>query len=347
MFSSCALKGLDKVSWLILWYYCNNKTCIGLQSHFKFCKAFLYLNIQEGFCRVSQEILKAFNLFHVLRIWNRCLIGFASSIWRTTSSSHNFCRWLSLCLDFIVGTTSAKLLFIKGSILNIVSLQKNCRLLQEVTNCFFLHLSLHDITILITQGPIREVEILPLCEIEESWGENWYTFTASKLFSQSSEGIVWEKLEGPSMYSCLGWVIDTAHGYCYTLDCLFLTFFLNLNIIDRDFIYSKAVDSLASPFNQRSFLHEEFIRLVPEFSGMDLDIHSNILFLEPQDILTLRKASDLHIVHSMLISFIYYELRLRNLIAYVGTTALANLEKLEVSWLNRRMLEGKSHLLLR
>ena len=149
------------------------------------------------------------------------------------------------------------------------------------------------------------------------------------------------------MYSCLGWVIDTAHGYCYTLDCLFLTFFLNLNIIDRDFIYSKAVDCLASPFNPRSFHHEEFIRLVPEFSGMDLDIHSNILFLEPQDILTLRKASDLHIVHSMLISFIYYELRLRNLIAYVGTTALANLEKLEVSWLNRRMLEGKSHLLLR
>ena len=80
---------------------------------------------------------------------------------------------------------------------------------------------------------------------------------------------------------------------------------------------------------------------------MDLDIHSNILFLEPQDILTLSKTSDLHIVHSMLISFIYYELRLRNLIAYVGTTALANLEKLEVSWLNRRMLEGKSHLLLR
>ena len=83
------------------------------------------------------------------------------------------------------------------------------------------------------------------------------------------------------MNSCLGWIIDTTHSYCDSLDCLFLTFFFNLNVIDRDFIYSKAVDSLASPFNQRSLLHEEFIRLVPEFTGMHLDKHPDILFLEP------------------------------------------------------------------
>jgi hypothetical protein len=148
------------------------------------------------------------------------------------------------------------------------------------------------------------------------------------------------------MYSRLCWIIDTTHGYCNTLDSLFLSFFFNLNIINLDLIYSKAVDSLASPFNQRSFLHKEFIGLVPEFSIMHLDKHSNIFFLEPYDVLTLGKTTYLHIVHTVLVPFIYYELCLGNLIVYVAATGLANLEKLEVGGLDRGMLEGQSHLLL-
>ena len=83
------------------------------------------------------------------------------------------------------------------------------------------------------------------------------------------------------MHSCFGWIVDTTNGNCNSLDGLFLTFFFNLNIIDRHFIYSKAVNSLASSFNQRSLFHQEFIGLVPEFTGMHLDKHSDILFLKP------------------------------------------------------------------
>jgi hypothetical protein len=68
---------------------------------------------------------------------------------------------------------------------------------------------------------------------------------------------------------------------------------------------------------------------------MHLDKHSNIFFLEPYDILTLGKATYLHIINSELVPFIYYELCLRNLIVYIAATGLANLEKLEVGGLNR------------
>jgi hypothetical protein len=68
---------------------------------------------------------------------------------------------------------------------------------------------------------------------------------------------------------------------------------------------------------------------------MHLDKHSNIFFLEPYDVLTLSKATYLHIVHSMLVPFIYYKLCLRNLIVYVAAAGLANLEKLEVGGLDR------------
>jgi hypothetical protein len=68
---------------------------------------------------------------------------------------------------------------------------------------------------------------------------------------------------------------------------------------------------------------------------MHLDKHSNIFFLEPYDVLTLGKTTYLHIVHSVLVPFIYYELCLRNLIVYVAATGLANLEKLEVRGLDR------------
>jgi hypothetical protein len=68
---------------------------------------------------------------------------------------------------------------------------------------------------------------------------------------------------------------------------------------------------------------------------MHLDKHSNIFFIEPYDVLTLGKTTYLHIVHSVLVPFIYHELSLRNLIVYVAATGLANLEKLEVSGLNR------------
>jgi hypothetical protein len=68
---------------------------------------------------------------------------------------------------------------------------------------------------------------------------------------------------------------------------------------------------------------------------MHLDKHSNIFFLEPYDVLTLGKTTYLHIVHSMFVSIIYYELCLSNLIVNVAATGLANLEKLEVGGLDR------------
>ena len=79
---------------------------------------------------------------------------------------------------------------------------------------------------------------------------------------------------------------------------------------------------------------------------MHLDEHSDILFFEPYDILTLGKTTDLDIVNSMLVSLIYNQLRFGNLIVNVAATALANLEKLEVSGLDRGVFEWESHFLL-
>jgi len=148
------------------------------------------------------------------------------------------------------------------------------------------------------------------------------------------------------MHSGLSRIKDTTDCNSDPLHSLFLTFLIDLYIIDRDFIDSKAVDSLASPFNQRSFLHEEFIWLIPKISFMYLDRHADSLFLEPQLVQAFGKSTYLHIINAILVSFIDNKLGLANLIADIGATRLTHLEELEVSRLDWTVLEGKSHFLL-
>lgn len=148
------------------------------------------------------------------------------------------------------------------------------------------------------------------------------------------------------MDSCLGRVIDTSNCHGHSLDCLLLTIFFHLDIADLNLINSQAVDSLSGPFNEGSFLHQELIGLVPEFTFVHLNAHPDAFFLEPQLILTLSQAADLHIVNPMLISLIHNQFGLANLVADVGATRLADLNELEISRLDRAVLERQSHLLL-
>ena len=149
------------------------------------------------------------------------------------------------------------------------------------------------------------------------------------------------------MNSSFGRIINTTNCNSDSLNSLLGSFFFYLNIINLNLIYSKAVDSLASPFNERSFLHEELEWLIPKISLVHLYVHSDTLFLKPQLILTLSKATYFNIVDAMLVSFINYKLGLWDLVANIGPAGLINFEELKVGRLNRGMLERKSNFLLR
>lgn len=142
-------------------------------------------------------------------------------------------------------------------------------------------------------------------------------------------------------------IINTTNCNSDSLNSLLGSFFFHLNIVDLNLIYSKTVDSLASPFNERSFLHEELEWLIPKISLVYLYVHSDTLFLKPQLILTLSKATYFDIVDAMLVSFINYKLGFWDLVANIGATGLINFEELKVGRLNRGMLERKSNFLLR
>jgi len=67
---------------------------------------------------------------------------------------------------------------------------------------------------------------------------------------------------------------------------------------------------------------------------MHLDRHADTLFLEPQLVQAFGKSANLHIIDSVLVSFIDNKLGLANLIADIGATCLTHLEELEVSRLD-------------
>ena len=83
------------------------------------------------------------------------------------------------------------------------------------------------------------------------------------------------------MDSSLAWVVNTTNSDCDLLYGFLIALLLNLDLANGDLIYSQAVDSLASSFNYGTFLHEEFVGVVPEVTLMHLNVHSNALFLEP------------------------------------------------------------------
>jgi hypothetical protein len=79
---------------------------------------------------------------------------------------HFFCKHLAFGFYPVVLGACSELLLVESGIANVVALQEHSWLLKEIPDGLLLHLSLHYVPVLIAQGAIRQINVLPLAEVE-------------------------------------------------------------------------------------------------------------------------------------------------------------------------------------
>lgn len=239
---------------------------------------------------MRQEVLEALYLFHqclVIWVWHSVLDRPRSCLFCCIASDCSLSCRLHLSFDAIVLGTCIELLLVESGVPYVVPFEEDSWLLQEVANGLLLHLALENVPVLVAELPVREVDVLPLSELEERCTKITEMTVLGELLGDRLMQVIGEELEGPSVHSGLLNVVVAAEGHSNSLhDLLVIRLLVDAlpggHVRDVDVVDAQTVDSLPCPLDDGALLDEELLRVVPVAALVHLQVDRHAFLLQAE-----------------------------------------------------------------
>ena len=152
------------------------------------------------------------------------------------------------------------------------------------------------------------------------------------------------------MHMCLLQVVVTSKGNSDSLHNLLIIVLLVDTILRRyianlDLIDSQTVNPLAGSFNDRAFLDQELVGVVPVATLVNFHLDGNTLFLKLELVDAFFKSRDHDIVDTLLVSGVFLNLYLTKQICHILVLGFGVLKEGQIGGLHFLVLERQSESL--